>query len=328
MNTMLRTRLTRTFLVLASIGTASAAIALHPAWLPSVNGGAPQQPFSGAGGEQAQVPVAAPQPQPAANPAAIPQSHVGGFGGQQGGAMMAGFGGAGGMMGAMMGPAPAPLKNAPSLADFRDPIPLFRAGPIALLETADGMALAAMNTKTGDGQWKRYAHGAAVMLTPLGSADLVTFLARGENVTEVAAFSGLRGNTEWAAQRLIHPVKEQIAPAIGPGSVLFQEGNNFYAFSALQAKWGVLQLGPEEKARAELHETDITVQQGNRVYVFPLGLAKWSQGIAMKPLSEVGESRQGQGDMMMRMMGAGGAGAGGGIGRKAGADEPESERPR
>jgi len=39
-----------------------------------------------------------------------------------------------------------------------------------------------------------------------------------------------------------------------------------------------------EIPRAQLSATDIVVQQGDQIFVFPLGRAKWSKGISMKPI--------------------------------------------
>ena len=107
-------------------------------------------------------------------------------------------------------------------------------------------------------------------------------MMKGETISEIAAFSSSTG--EWATQRLLNPTKEQICPVVGTGLVLFQEGNNFYAFSAGDGPLGRAQLPGGEKPRAAVSSSDITVQQGNKIYVFPLKLAKWSKGIAMKPV--------------------------------------------
>ena len=65
---------------------------------------------------------------------------------------------------------------------------------------------------------------------------------------------------------------------------LFQEGNNFYAFSAQKGLWDVLSLREGEKPRATLSTSYIAVQQGDQIYVFPFKQAKWSKGIGAKPI--------------------------------------------
>ena len=122
-----------------------------------------------------------------------------------------------------------------------------------MVQSADGKGVAAMSTEAGNGEWKRYEHPAGQTTTPLAGPDVLTFVMKGETITEIAAFSATTG--EWATQRLLKPVKEQISPVVGPGCALFQEGNNFYAFSAQKGQWDVLSLPDGEKPRASsLHQ--------------------------------------------------------------------------
>jgi RNA polymerase sigma factor (sigma-70 family) len=279
---MFQTKVSRWVLALASISTLSAAVVLRPIWLPSVLGGDPPAAKNPPALQPANPP--ADEAQLAQNPGLAPQ--VGAPGAMAPtGAMMAGGnggmgGGMGGMMAGMMGMSWA-MKNSPNLADLSQPIPLLRMGQILVVETDDGKGLAAMNTQSASGaEWKRYDCAPGVSALPIGNSDVLTFAARGESVAEVAAFSAY--HADWVKQRLLNPVREQISPAVGRSLALFQEGNNFYAFSASAGKWDVLKLDGGEKARATLDQTDITVQQGNRVYVFPLQTARWSKGIAVK----------------------------------------------
>ena len=131
-------------------------------------------------------------------------------------------------------------KNSPNLAGPRDPYPVFGSQSILMVESADGKGVAAMSTEAGNGDWKRYKHPAGQTAIPLAGPDVLTFVVKGETITEIAAFSATTG--EWATQRLLKPVKEQISPVVGPGCALFQEGNNVYAFSAQKGHWDVLSL--------------------------------------------------------------------------------------
>ena len=181
-------------------------------------------------------------------------------------------------------PPAAPLKNSPNLADFRDPIPVLRSQSILVIESPDGKGVAAMSTEFEhfeNNDWKRYQFPTGQTATPIMSNDVLALMMKGETVTEIAAFSAMTG--EWKTQRLLNPIKQQIVPVVGLGCALFQEGNNFYAFSAQKGLWGVLSLQGGEKPRASLSGTDIMVQQGNQIFVFPYKLAKWLKGISAKP---------------------------------------------
>jgi hypothetical protein len=110
---------------------------------------------------------------------------------------------------------------------------------------------------------------------------------RGETIDQVAAFSAASG--KWHTQHLREPIKDEITPAIGPGSVLYQAGNDFYAFSAQTALWGVLHLEGKEPAKASISPLDIEVLHGNQLYVFSLTSGKWSEGVAtdLRPFRQV-----------------------------------------
>jgi RNA polymerase sigma factor (sigma-70 family) len=176
------------------------------------------------------------------------------------------------------------FKNVPNLADYRDPIPVFRSQSILVVETADGKGFAAMSTEqrngVWNGEWQRYAPPEGQTATPIAANDVVALTMKGETITEIAAFSAASG--EWTTQRLLKPIKEQLSPVVGPGCALYQEGNSFYAFSAVLGKWDVLSLPEGEKPRAACSATDVTVQQGDQIFVFPFKVAQWSKGIAMK----------------------------------------------
>jgi RNA polymerase sigma-70 factor (ECF subfamily) len=151
-----------------------------------------------------------------------------------------------------------------------------------MVESPDGKGFTVMSSEAGNGDWKRYELPVGQTASPLAGADVLSFIIKGATIFEVAAFSAT--TDEWATQRLLRPINKQIAPVIGPGCALFQEGNNFYAFSAQKGRWDVLSLPDQEKLRAQLSTTDITVQHGDQIFVFPLKQARWSKGIHMKPI--------------------------------------------
>lgn len=266
LNAMLIHSLKRAALVLVSVAAVTGAFGFRAGWLPAIlgadGGPAPQR--------QAETkPITAPAPSASIPPAPIPtQTTVNA-------PMTAGFGG---------GPTPAyvPPKNFPNMASRRDPFPVFGSQSILMVESPDSKGVAAMSTEAGNGEWKRYVWPAGQTGTGITGGDVLTFTMKGEAITEITAFSAT--TAEWATQRLLNPVKEQIAPILSPGCALFQEGNNFYAFSAQKGLWDVLSLRDGEKPRASLTTTYITVQQGDQIYVFPFKQAKWSKGISAKPV--------------------------------------------
>lgn len=173
-----------------------------------------------------------------------------------------------------------PLKNSPNLTGVRDQYPMVRTGSILMVETPDH-GFAAISETSGRGEWRRYKPPAGQTATWIAGADVLSFMMKGDTITEIAAFSA--ETDQWATQKLLKPATEQISPVIGPGCALFQEGNNFYAFSAPKGAWDVLSLPEGEKPVASLSGTDVIVQQGDTIHVFPIKLGKWSQGIQGKP---------------------------------------------
>ncbi len=263
LNAMLIHSLKRAALILVSVAAVTGAYGFRAGWVPAILGA----------GEGAAAPRQA-ESKPAATPApstSLPAQHPGasppvGFGDPRFGQMR----------------PYVPPKNSPNLSAPRDPYPVFGTQSILMVRSADGKGVAAMSTEAGNGDWKRYERPAGQTAIPLAGADVLTFVMKGETITEIAAFSATTG--EWATQHLLKPVKEQISPVVAPGCALFQEGNNFYAFSARKGIWDVLSLRDGEKPRANLSTSYITVQQGDQIFVFPFKQAKWSKGIRTKPL--------------------------------------------
>ncbi len=133
---------------------------------------------------------------------------------------------------------------------------------------------------------------AGLKATPLVGPDVLALAYRGKTIDQVAAFSASKG--EWSTVKLSKPIDGSIAPVVGPGSALYQAGNDFYAFSAEAGAWGALHLPAEESAKPQAATSTkyITVQHGNRLYVFSLKLGKWTDGADMK--LPKASSRQGQ----------------------------------
>jgi len=268
-NAMFIHSLKRAALILVSVAAVTGAFGSRGRWAPAI-----------LGADQEAAPPRQAETQPAIAPVAVTPVSSATLPGQLPGALPRQPAGQ-----SMLPMKPfTPPKNSPNLAGFRDPIPVFRSQSILVVEAPDGKGFAAMTTDPlegpWNGEWKKYVPPAGQTATPIMGNDVMALMMKGESITEIAAFSAARG--EWVAQRLLNPVREQIAPVIGPGVALFQEGNNFYAFSAIGSVWDVLRLPEGDKPRAALSTSDVMVQQGDQIFVFPFKLAKWSKGIRMK----------------------------------------------
>ncbi len=255
LNAMFIQTLKRAALVLVSAAAVTGAFGLRAGWVPAIRGaneGAATPP------QAVTKPTAAP-----VTPTSLPTQNPG--------------------TSKPVAPPPGGLggRFGPNMADPQDPIPVHRMGSILLVESADGKGYAAMSSEAGTGEWKRYQLPAGQTATPQLSFDVLALAMRGETITEIAAFSATTG--EWVPQRLLKPVKEQISPGLWLGCALYQEGNNFYAFSAKPGQWDVLSLPDREKPRAEFFGNYISVQQGDQIFVFTLKLAKWSRGVSARP---------------------------------------------
>jgi RNA polymerase sigma factor (sigma-70 family) len=140
---------------------------------------------------------------------------------------------------------------------------VFRTTSVILVESPDRTALEAMSLDTSDTTWRRLAIPPGTTATPLSMGDTVALIIKGKTIDQIAAFSAYTG--VWAVQGLLKPVEGQIIPLIGPGSALYQAGNDFYAFSAQKGTWGVLRLEGGEKGQSLISPTHIEVWQGNAV---------------------------------------------------------------
>jgi hypothetical protein len=181
-------------------------------------------------------------------------------------------------------PERAAMKNTPTLADFRDPIPIFGTGSILVVDSKDGNSLEARSVDSEDVAWQKLPIAPGLRVTPIASEDTLALKYDGESIKELAAFSAYTG--EWSTVQLAEPVHETISPAIGGSSALYQAGNDFYAFSSQKGAWDVLRLpagaSPQEKPRSSLAPKYISVQQGDRIWVFSLKHGKWSQGATLR----------------------------------------------
>ena len=85
------------------------------------------------------------------------------------------------------------LKNSPTLADFRDPIPAFGTGSIILVESPDGTALEARSVESEDSAWQKLAIPQGLHATPIAAEDTLALSYKGESIKELAAFSAHTG---------------------------------------------------------------------------------------------------------------------------------------
>jgi RNA polymerase sigma factor (sigma-70 family) len=188
--------------------------------------------------------------------------------------------------------------NAPNLAKINEPIPAFGIGPILLVKSQDGRAIEAWSDDVDQdttGGWQRFLIPEGLKVDPIVGPEytgfgggpgkehvaVVAFRYKGKTIDEVAALSARHGL--WQRMKLRVPIEGSLAPLVGPGCVLYQVGNIFYAFSAEKGAWAVLELPAEakEKPRASTTTDHILVQQGKRLYAFSLKQGKWSMPVEM-----------------------------------------------
>ncbi len=176
-------------------------------------------------------------------------------------------------------PSGSVLKNYPKLTDAFHPLPVFRSTSILVVESPDRTALEAMSLEIDRPVWRRLPFPPEIKAVPLLNQDTVALWLKGKTIDHVAAFSVHMG--VWSKHHLLKPVEEELTPVIIPGGALYQAGNDFYAFSSLQGKWGVLSLEGNEESRVSWSSSDIEVLQGNKLYVFSLKNGEWSKGVAI-----------------------------------------------
>jgi RNA polymerase sigma factor (sigma-70 family) len=184
-------------------------------------------------------------------------------------------GGLGGGMGVRDGMM---MKNSPNLAGFGE-LYYIKSTSIILALSADKTAWEAMSLEGEDASWQRLSLPPGITAAPILANDVAALTLKGKSIDHVAAFSMYTGT--WRKQHLLKPVAEKLALIIGPGCALYQAGNDFYAFSARPGKWGVLHLEGDAKSRGMLSTHDISVVQGNTLYVFNLKHGEWSKGVAI-----------------------------------------------
>jgi hypothetical protein len=157
---------------------------------------------------------------------------------------------------------------------------MLRTQSIIVVEGADGTSWEAMSVEDEHPTWYRLTIPPEIRASPIMGTDTVALGLKGKAIDHVAAFS--KYYAEWSKQHLLKPVEGELTPIIGPGCALYQAGNDFYAFSAMKGKWGVLHLEGDPKAQAVLSPNDVQVQQGNKLYVFSVKGGEWSKGVAVK----------------------------------------------
>ncbi len=222
---------------------------------------------------------------PSATPATAPAQTVVQPPPPLGAAMMGPPGGVVAPNPAMMSFQPPPLgKNAPNLVDPRHPLPVFRSQDILVVESPDRTSIQAMSLSVeGDGSdpavWDRFTLPPGVTADPVIGPDTLAPTFKGQMITQVAAFSRYTG--VWAVQKLKKPVEEEITPCMSPGGVIYQVGNDVYAFSARKGIWGALHLEGNEKPKVAASTNDIEVLQGNKLHVFSLNRGQWSPAVEM-----------------------------------------------
>ncbi len=177
--------------------------------------------------------------------------------------------------------------------DIQGPIAAIRTESMVLVESPDRTAWEALSLEIEHPGWSKVKLSRDTTAQPIPGSDIAALMIKGKTIDHVAAFSPFTGT--WSVQHLLKPVEGQINPVVGPGSALYQAGNDFYAFSARRGTWGVLHLEGHEEATATTSPADIEVVQGNRLYVFSLKHGEWSKGVAVYlPPSRPGPGREKQ----------------------------------
>ncbi len=281
LRTMLLNKLKMTALIVLVTGGITGGIG---AWAYRASGSAspPVQDSQPAPAKESPKPtVAAPASKPSANPrpsatgapraAWKPQPGVrGGMSSSE--ALPGQFGGMGTRMGGGMGGA---MGRSP----FDGSLHMLQSQSIIVVQSPDTTSWEAISLEGHNPTWSKVSFLPDVKVTPIIGPDILAMALQGTAIDHVAAFSKYTG--QWSEQPLLKPVDGVIQPIVGPGSALYQAGNDFYAFSAQRGKWGVLHLEGEAKAGGTVSSNHIQVMQGNRLYVFGLKYGEWSPGVAV-----------------------------------------------
>jgi RNA polymerase sigma factor (sigma-70 family) len=129
------------------------------------------------------------------------------------------------------------------------------------------------------GRWKAYRAPKGTTVTPIASNEILATAPEGDKITQVAAFDPKTG--EWYPQDLREPAKGQLMPQVNRDMVVYQVGRSIYAFSAQARKWDVLRLGKGARPVPVTHNTVVTVEQDNHLYVFSGKTGRW-EGIEIQ----------------------------------------------
>jgi RNA polymerase sigma-70 factor (ECF subfamily) len=169
-------------------------------------------------------------------------------------------------------------KNDVNLLEDGETMPVKDTGGILLVTSADRKSLQALSMANNQREWQAFAIPPGVTVAPVAQGNVIALGFKGKTIHQLAVFSGRLGM--WVKQDLLKPVEERISPVVGmDGHVLYQAGNDFYAFSARNSMWGVLHLTGEGEAKAAVSQGSIYVMQGKLLYVFNLNLGMWSKGV-------------------------------------------------
>ena len=127
------------------------------------------------------------------------------------------------------------MKNSPNIGSRRA-MASIRTESMVLVESPDRTAWEALSLEIEHPGWSKVELPRGTTAQPIAGSDIAALMIKGKTIDHVAAFSPYTGN--WSRQHLLTPVEEEINPLVGPGSALYQAGNDFYAFSAQPGNLG------------------------------------------------------------------------------------------
>jgi hypothetical protein len=136
------------------------------------------------------------------------------------------------------------------------------------------------------GVWLDYTVPPGVSkVLPIIGKSVMSLMMEGQNISQVAAFSGIDG--EWHVQPLREPTTK-VVPLLFDSMVIIPIGRFVYAFSSIgrsgEKGWGVLELEEGAKPVPRYGSNDwVTVEHGGKLHIFNGKNARWSS-IEIKPV--------------------------------------------
>jgi hypothetical protein len=127
---------------------------------------------------------------------------------------------------------------------------------------------------TQRGVWKVYQVPAGVKATPIVSQNVLTVMAQGPKIHQLAAFEPDAG--DWVLQDLREPAEGKVLPIVGDAMVANTIGRFVYAFSAMSKRWDVLELPLGSTPLPTMSANYIKVEDGTRLHVFGARVGRWS----------------------------------------------------